>query len=437
MERAAIKQLVAWKQKARRKPLMLRGARQTGKTWLLEEFGRRQYDDTLVISFDSNKRVQAAWEPDLDPHRIVKDLERLTGTRIVPDKTLIVFDEIQDFPPALASLKHFSEQAPEYHLACAGSYLGIALHEGASFPVGKVQFVDMHPMSFNEYLLAIGATDLLDHLDIGNFSRLHLLAFDYVSALKDYFFLGGMPEVVQTFLDTRDMNEARAVQQDILTAYDHDFSKHAPAVQIPRIRALWNSIPAQLGKENRKFTYSLMEKSARAREYETAMLWMLDTNIAHKVNRVTDIRLPLNPYRDERAFKLYCCDIGLYSCMSGLPHETLADGSDLFVEFKGSLAEQFVLQQMLAMTDLDPFYWANASGRAEVDFVVQTGGSVIPIEVKSGTHLLSRSLKAYREKFGPPRSLRLSLAEPFSGREITDLPLYAISLLPDVLAGGL
>jgi predicted AAA+ superfamily ATPase len=433
MEREALQRLVAWKHKHNRKPLILRGARQTGKTWLLEQFGLQHFDDTVIIGFDHNKRVQAAWEPDFNPHRIIKELERLENKTIVPEKTLLVFDEIQDFPPALTSLKYFCEQAPEYPLACAGSYLGIALHEGTSFPVGKVEFLNLFPLSFTEYLRAIDATNLLDYLHIENFDRLHLLAYDYAAALKDYFFLGGMPEVVQTFLDSGSFRVARDVQRSILTAFDHDFSKHAPAIHVPHIRALWNSIPAQLGKENKKFTYSHVEQGARAREYETALLWMLDTNIAHKVNRVNDIKLPLGPYADERAFKLYCCDIGLYACMSGLARETLVNANDLLVEFKGSLAEQYVLQQLLAQTELAPFYWVNATGKAEVDFIVESGNHIIPLEVKSGANLQAKSLKVYREKYKPPLSLRLSLGEPYRGSEITDVPLYAINLLPEII----
>ncbi|MDR1354747.1 MAG: ATP-binding protein [Propionibacteriaceae bacterium] len=434
MERDTLKLLAAWKAKHNRKPLVLRGARQVGKTWLLNELARTEFVDALRIEFDNNQRVQMAWEPDFDPYRIVHELEILSGHKIVPGKTLLIFDEIQEFPKALTSLKYFCERAPEYHVACAGSYLGLALHEGTSFPVGKVDFIDVYPLTFTEYLRAIGSLNLLDYLKLANFERLHLLGVDYLSALKDYFYLGGMPEVVQTYIASLDFQQAREVQLALVDAYDHDFSKHAPTSQLTRVRALWNSIPEQLGKENRRFILNQAAPGARTRDYQAALQWLLGTNVAHRVDCVSEVRLPLNPYRDGKAFKLYASDVGLLGCQAGIDRETLSDGSALYTEFKGAMAEQFVLQQLLAQTPYHPVYWSNEPGKAEVDFLIQDKARVIPIEVKSGANLKAKALQTYREKYHPVRAVRFSLAQPYCGDQIIDIPLYALSLLPQLLS---
>jgi len=431
--RKAIEDLAAWKNRENRKPLILRGARQTGKTWLLEHYAGTHYHSSVRIAFDKNKQARRIFEPDLEPKRIIREIEDYTGQKIDSSGTLVILDEIQDCPQALNALKYFCEDAPEYHIACAGSFLGIALHEGTSFPVGKVDLLDLYPLSFTEFLSAMGEDALAKRLFAGDTDILRLHSEAYISFLKKYFYVGGMPEVVQSFADKGEYSEVRRLQQGLLTMYDQDFSKHAPSVHVPRIRALWDSVPEQLGKENKKFVYSEIAKSARAREYETAMMWLIDTGILYKVNRVKEVRHPLKSYADEKAFKLYGLDVGLIACMSELAKDALFEEDRAFVEFKGSLAEQYVLNQLIFECGLKPCYWGNDSGRAEVDFLVQAGARAIPIEVKASTNLRAKSLKLYMEKYNPDIAFRFSLADYRQDGALTNLPLYAICVLPELL----
>ncbi|GHV82094.1 ATPase [Spirochaetia bacterium] len=430
MERNALQQLIAWKNRPNHKPLIIRGARQTGKTWLMNYFGRTCFENSVYISFDANTRTAGIFDPDLNPRRIIGELEVLYQTTIKPENTLLIFDEVQEFPLALKSLKYFNEEAPEYQIVCAGSLLGIALHPGASFPVGKVEFMNLYPLSFCEFLLALGQEKCVRLLEEGEPGRLVLFKHEYLDMLKKYFFVGGMPEAVSVFAETGDFEAARRVQRSIIDMYDHDFSKHAPGVQVPKIRMLWNHIPYQLAKENKKFVFGNVSKNARSRDFESAMLWILDTGIAHRVNRIHEVRHPLKVYEDSSAFKLYIGDIGLLSCMSGLEKDVLFEGDRLFVEFKGALAEQFVLQELIA---LQPFYWSNDNGRAEVDFLIQAGRNIVPIEVKPGINLRAKSLQVYIDKFNPAIAVRTSPADYHAGERIVDLPLYALSLLPGVV----
>jgi predicted AAA+ superfamily ATPase len=434
MYRKAIEALIAWKDKTKRKPLILRGARQTGKTWLLEHFAREHYDSYIRIAFDKNKQAHRIFEPDLDPVRIIREIEDFTGRKVDRRNTLLIFDEIQECPPALTSLKYFCEEAPEYQIVCAGSFLGIALHEGTSYPVGKVEHMTLYPMSFVEFLIASGEETLARRLNEGEVDVLRLHSESYLSRLKQYFYVGGMPEAVLAFVEKNDYAEARRIQENLLVMLDQDFSKHAPIVHVPRIRALWSSIPAQLAKENRKFVYAEIAKSARAREYEIAMMWLLDTGILYKTNRVTSARHPLRSYSDERAFKLYALDVGLMSCMSGLDRDVLFEGDRAFVEYKGSLAEQFVLGQLISECGFEPFYWGNDAGSAEVDFLIQAGRRVIPVEVKSAANPRAKSLKTYIDKNDPEVAVRLSPADFRRNGVIIDLPLYAVSALPGLLS---
>lgn len=426
MYRMAMENLLAWKQSRRRKPLIIEGARQVGKTWLMKEFGRQAYGDTVYINFDSNARMAELFASDLDTKRLVLGLELYAGRKIDPENALLIFDEVQEAPRALAALKYFCEDAPQYHIVCAGSLLGIALHRGTSFPVGKVDFLKLYPLSFQEFLMAIGKQQFSELLDQQDFSMITSFRETYADALKQYYFVGGMPEAVESFAENQDFNEVRQIQKRILAAYEQDFSKHAPNEAVPRLRMLWNSIPAQLAKENKKFIYGLVREGARAKDYETALLWLSDCGLVHRVSRVNAPGIPLRAYEDMKAFKLFVLDVGLLGCMTGLHQRTLLDGNALFVEFKGALTEQYVCQQLKTLADLELCYYTNDRGSCEVDFVVDTGGRVMPLEVKAETNLRAKSLKTYREKFSPELAIRTSMADYRKEDGLVNLPLYAI-----------
>ncbi|NCB62051.1 MAG: ATP-binding protein [Clostridia bacterium] len=426
MIRSAMEQLQKWKSKKRRKPLIIRGARQVGKTWLMKEFGRSYYENTVYINFDNNTRMQSLFEGDLNIERIVTGMELYAGHKIDAENTLLIFDEVQEVPKALTALKYFNEDAPQYQIVCAGSLLGIALHQGTSFPVGKVEFLDLYPLSFFEFMTAMGKGQYVELLQEGDFEMATTFKQEYANLLKHYYYVGGMPEVVQAFGDNRDFNEAREIQQRILAAYEQDFSKHAPNEVVPRIRMLWNSIPAQLTKENKKFIYGLIKEGSRAKEYELAMLWLTDCGLVHKVHRVTTPSLPLKAYEDLKAFKLFLVDVGLLSCMVGLRQDVLLDGNELFREFKGALTEQYVLQQLKTLKGVNTYYWTAERATAEVDFVMDNGSKVIPIEVKAETNLQAKSLKVYHEKFQPELSIRTSMADYKREDWLLNLPLWAM-----------
>lgn len=426
MYRMAMENLLAWKQSRRRKPLIIEGARQVGKTWLMKEFGRQAYGDTVYINFDSNARMAELFASDLDTKRLVLGLELYAGRKIDPENALLIFDEVQEVPRALAALKYFCEDAPQYHIVCAGSLLGIALHRGTSFPVGKVDFLKLYPLSFQEFLMAIGKKQFSELLDQQDFSMITSFRETYADALKQYYFVGGMPEAVESFAENQDFNEVRQIQKRILAAYEQDFSKYAPNEVVPRLRMLWNSIPAQLAKENKKFIYGLVREGARAKDYETALLWLSDCGLVHRVSRVNAPGIPLRAYEDMKAFKLFVLDVGLLGCMTGLHQRTLLDGNALFVEFKGALTEQYVCQQLKTLADLELCYYTNDRGSCEVDFVVDTGGRVMPLEVKAETNLRAKSLKTYREKFSPELAIRTSMADYRKEDGLVNLPLYAI-----------
>ena len=426
MYRIAIEKLYKWKNSKRRKPLIIEGARQVGKTWLMKEFGKQAYADTVYINFDSNSRMADLFSADLDTDRLIMGLELYAGRKINPDNTLLIFDEVQEVPRALASLKYFYENAPQYHIVCAGSLLGIALHQGTSFPVGKVDFLKLYPLSFSEFLMATGNERFAELLKNKDYEMITSFKQTYIDALKHYYFVGGMPEAVQSFAESKDFNEVRAIQKRILAAYEQDFSKHAPNEIVPKIRMLWNSIPSQLARENKKFIYGLVRECGRAREYETAIMWLSDCGLVHKVSRVNAAGIPLKAYEDLKAFKLFIVDVGLLGCMTGLRQRTLLDGDDLFVEFKGALTEQYVCQQLKTIEDLGVYYYTNDRGSCEIDFVVDTGEQIVPIEVKAETNLRAKSLKTYRERFEPELSVRTSMADYKKEDWLLNLPLYAI-----------
>lgn len=432
MYRIAIEKLLKWKQSKRRKPLIIEGARQVGKTWLAKEFGRQAYADTVYINFDSNSRMAELFASDLDTDRLIMGLELYAGRKIDPNNSLLIFDEVQEVPRALASLKYFCENAPQYHIVCAGSLLGIALHQGTSFPVGKVDFLKLYPLSFKEFLMATDKERFAELLDKQDFDMVTNFKQTYIDSLKQYYFVGGMPEAVQSFAENKDFNEVREIQKRILAAYEQDFSKHAPNEIVPRLRMLWNSVPSQLAKENKKFIYGLVREGARAKDFETAIMWLSDCGLVHKLSRVHAARIPLRAYEDLKAFKLFVVDVGLLGCMAGLRQRTLLDSNDLFVEFKGALTEQYVCQQLKTIEDLDMYYYTNDRGSCEVDFVVDTGEQIIPVEVKAELNLKAKSLKTYQEKFLPELSIRTSMTDYKKEEWLVNLPLYAIDQISKI-----
>jgi predicted AAA+ superfamily ATPase len=398
----------------------------------MKEFGKTAYEQMVYINFDANEPIREIFTGNFDIARIIMGLELYAGHKIDPTNTLLIFDEVQEVPQALTSLKYFNENAPEYDIICAGSLLGVALHQGTSFPVGKVEFLDLNPLSFYEFLMAIGKESFVSLLRRCDFAMAAPFKQDYIDALKYYYYVGGMPEVVSVFVQKRDFNAAREVQRRILNAYEQDFSKHAPHEIVPRIRMLWNSLPAQLAKENKKFIYGLIKEGARAKEYEYALLWLTDCGLVHKVLRVTSPSLPLKAYEDLKAFKLFCVDVGLLSCMTRLRADILLDGNSLFKEFKGALTEQYVLQQLKTLSELDVYYFTNERSNAEIDFLLDNGHTILPLEVKAETNLQSKSLKAYVEKYHPDLSIRSSMTDYKREGWLLNLPLYAIESVSDV-----
>ncbi len=429
MYRNAMVQLNKWKLKKNKKPLIIRGARQVGKTWLMKEFGKTAYDKTAYINFDNNPQIRELFSTDMRIERIITGLELYIGHKIDTENTLLIFDEIQEVPKALTSLKYFNENAPQYQIICAGSLLGVALHQGTSFPVGKVEFMDLYPLSFTEFMQAMGKEQYVDLLKEGDFGMATTFKQDYVDLLKSYYYVGGMPEVVQNFVDNRDFNEAREIQSRILSAYEQDFSKHAPNEVVPRIRMLWNSIPAQLTKENKKFIYGIIKEGARAKDYEMALMWLSDCGLVHKVHRVTAPSLPLKAYEDMKAFKLFILDVGLLGCMVRLNQSLLLDGNQIFKEFKGALTEQYVLQQLKTLKSLETYYWTNDRGNAEVDFIIDTGTEVIPMEVKAEINLKAKSLKTFCDKYNPKTAIRTSMSDYKQENWLLNLPLWAVEML--------
>ena len=434
MERTVMADLVAWKNAPNRKPLVLFGARQVGKTWLLRELGRTQYHRVVYVSLDESSLGRRIFEPDLDPGRILADLAVLDGgPSIDPADTLIVLDEVQESPRALTSLKHFAENAPDYHLACAGSLLGVAAHPDTSFPVGKVNIINVHPLTFTEFLAALGEDGLATMLRDDDLARLEPFHDKLVSYLRWYLFVGGMPEVVAQFIPRRDTLVVRDLQRELIAGYDSDFSKHAPLTEVPRLRGLFDSIPRQLAKENKRFVYGQAQPGARAKTLELALQWLLDAGLVHRVRRVQTPRLPLSAYADDTAFKLFLLDTGLIGAMADLDPRTIVDPDALFAEFKGALTEQYVLQSLIAAA-VTPYYWTNKTGAAEIDFILQAGAAPIPLEVKAGISRQAKSLRFYRDTYSPPVCLRATLRPYHKEDWLINLPLYVVGRVPDLLA---
>lgn len=429
MYREAMKQLELWKCGSNRKPLVLRGARQVGKTWIMKEFGKLYYEKCAYISMDENERMKEVFREAFDIDRIIEMLEIEVGFKIDPEKTLIIFDEVQEIPRALKSLKYFQETAPQYHIIAAGSLLGIALHEGTSFPVGKVDFCDLYPLTFREFLLACGEEKLLEILDRNDADMMQVFKTKYADYLKYYYYVGGMPEAVLEFVTNRDVKTVREVQNRLLYAYENDLSKHAPKEIVTRIRMLWNSIPTQLAKENKKFIYGLIREGARAREYEVAITWLMDVGLVYKINRVKKPDFPLRAYQDFSAFKLFIVDIGLLGAMSRLNARIILEGSRLFEEFKGALTEQYVLQQLIVNPENDLFYWSAENATSELDFLIQTDECIVPLEVKAEENLQAKSLKVFVQKYGVKDAVRVSMSGFREQDWLTNFPLYNIGQL--------
>jgi predicted AAA+ superfamily ATPase len=433
MVRSAIERLKKWKNSKNRQPLVVLGARQVGKTWLMKEFGAKYYDSAAYITFDSDNIFKSIFEKDFSVPRIIHELCIASGIKITPD-TLIILDEIQECPRAVTSLKYFSENAPEYQIIAAGSLLGVMTLEGTGFPVGKVDMITMYPMSFYEFLEAAEPryVQILKTPDLSAISTFH----DALTALlKQYFYTGGMPAAVKRYCETRDLGEVRDVQRIILDSYYADFAKHIPSASIARTRDIWDSVPTQLGRENKRFLYSGMKEGSRGRDYEAALNWLVNTNLIHKLYRVSLPNMPLIGYKEPAIFKLYMNDVGLLSARAGLGIKLYIDDDDkTFSHYKGALTEQFVLQELMATNDkLSIYYWAAEKNTAEVEFVIQYNDNIIPIEVKSGKNVKSESLKAYRNEFAPSHAVRASLKKYGVMDGLYSVPLYLIGNLYGIL----
>ena len=447
MQRDAYRKIIDWNDGRKRKPLILMGARQVGKTWLMDAFANEFYPNTCVkIDLQRDDLLRTRIDgSNIDPKTMIDLIQASTGKPIVPGKTLLVIDEIQESHKALNALKYFNQEMPELAIIVAGSLLGLAMgksgdsrkrKERGSFPVGKVSFLDVHPMSFSEFVRAVDNPFRSKAMETGDWKMLETMQEDFASLLRKYLFVGGMPEAVATFADTGDYAAVRRTHNEILVAYDADFVKHAPPELLPKIRLLWNNTPAQLAKENKKFIYTALKNGARAREYETAISWLDDAGMIHQVFRASPPRLPLTSYRDFSAFKLYMHDVGLLGAMSGTAPSMLLDGNALFTNFKGALVEQFVLQE-LAANGIATNYWSSDSGNAEVEFVVQGEKDVFPIEAKAGINTKAKSLRVYRELFSPPYAIRTSLQPHHDGEHVKDIPLYAFgSHIARLIAAG-
>lgn len=425
MKRNAIKELYEWKENNGRKPLVILGARQVGKTWLMKEFGKEAYKKCAYVNFEDNDDLRGLFEHDFDIQRIIANLQWTTGVTIDED-TLIILDEIQEAPRGITALKYFQEKAPQYHVIAAGSLLGIAMHKNDSFPVGKVDFMHLYPLSFYEFLNAIGEKKMIDLLQAKDWTMLTMVRAKFEERLRQYYFVGGMPAAVLAFVNDGDLNKVRTIQKSIIEAYERDFSKHAPAIEVPRIRMVWHSIPSQLSKENRKFIYGMIKEGARAKDFELAIEWLKDAGLIYKINRCKKAQLPLAAYEDFSAFKMFLSDIGLMGAMSNIPVQSLLNGNMLFSDFKGALTEQFVLQQMKTNQTLSIYYWSADNSRGEIDFLVQQEEKVIPIEVKAEENLQAKSLRMFVERNPGLKGCRFSMS-PYREQDwLVNYPLYSV-----------
>ncbi len=429
MERHAMEELLKWKEKENRKPLVLKGARQVGKTWLMKEFGRLHFSKVAYISFYNNQRMKKVFDDDYDVERIIMNINIETRLEVTPEDTLIIFDEIQEAPRVLESLKYFCENAPEYAIIAAGSLLGVAIHEGVSYPVGKVDTLNVYPMNYREFLQAVGEKQLADLIVKKDYSLISNFKDKYIFWLKNYYYVGGMPEVVAYFCEHKNYEMVRQLQKNILEQYEDDFGKHATTGNLARIRMVWNSIPMQLAKENKKFFFGQIKKGARMKDFEIAIEWLLDCGLIQKVYRVSKPAMPLKAYTDFGAFKLFSLDVGLLGAQSELDAVSILEGNDIFVEFKGALTEQYVLQQLVSDTNYTPYYFSGEKSNFEIDFLVQKDRDIVPVEVKAEDNLQAKSLRIYCEKYNPKYAVRTSMSDYREQEWMINLPLYAITNL--------
>ena len=424
MERIGYNLLIQWKNSKNRKPLIVNGARQVGKTWLLNEFAKREYKKKVMFSLDRHEKAREVFVNGGSVEQLLRALSALSNVDITPNDTLIILDEIQECPQALTALKYFCEDAPDIHIAVAGSLLGISLHKQSSFPVGKVDIIRLYPMNFEEFLRAVGRTQMADELLRGDWSVINLLEKEYIDLLRQYYYVGGMPAVVLAYLDNGGLKDVRQVQKKILADYEHDFSKYAPQNEVPRIRMVWQSIPSQLAKENKKFIYGALKKGARAAAFEVAIQWLVDAGLVYKICRTTSVKMPLKFYEDSNAFKLFLLDVGLMGAMVDAPASAVLVGNEIFSEYKGAFTELFVAAQLMG-TGLPVFYHSAEDSRVELDFVVQIGSTVYPVEAKSEENLQSKSMKTFIQNHPDLRGIRLSMKPHISQDWLECIPLYA------------
>lgn len=425
MERSIYSSLKKWKDSPTRKPLILQGARQVGKTYILKEFGAREYSEVVYINCDDNNDMQNMFV-DYDVDRIIRSLSAISGVSIKPSTTLLILDEIQEVERGLASLKYFCEKAPEYHVAVAGSLLGITLHEGTSFPVGKVDMLYMYPMDFEEFLLAMGKEQLVELLRNNSWAALTPLRGMLTELLRQYYFVGGMPEAVKTYVERGDIWEVRSIHSKIIDAYCNDMSKHVPKQQVQRINMVWNSIPSQLARDNKKFIYGALRKGARANDFEIAIQWLVDSGLVHKVHRISKPVVPLKFYEDMSSFKLFLLDCGLLGALSETPPEQILIGDNVFEEYKGAFTENYVLQQLKSLPRTFVYYYSNDNSTLEIDFVVQHEAHVIPIEVKAEENLRAKSLRQFVTDNSGLHGVRFSMSDYREQDWLTNVPLWAV-----------
>lgn len=425
MERSIYSSLKKWKDSPTRKPLILQGARQVGKTYILKEFGAREYSEVVYINCDDNNDMQNMFV-DYDVDRIIRSLSAISGISIKPSTTLLILDEIQEVGRGLASLKYFCEKAPEYHVAVAGSLLGITLHEGTSFPVGKVDMLYMYPMDFEEFLLAMGKEQLVELLRNNSWAALTPLRGMLTELLRQYYFVGGMPEAVKAYVERGDIWEVRSIHSKIIDAYRNDMSKHVPKQQVQRINMVWNSIPSQLARDNKKFIYGALRKGARANDFEIAIQWLVDSGLVHKVHRISKPVVPLKFYEDMASFKLFLLDCGLLGALSETPPEQILIGDNVFEEYKGAFTENYVLQQLKSLPRTFIYYYSNDNSTLEIDFVVQHEAHVIPIEVKAEENLRAKSLRQFVTDNSGLHGVRFSMSDYREQDWLTNVPLWAV-----------
>ena len=453
MLRKAYKEILKWNKKANKKPLILMGARQVGKTWLMEEFARNEYPgNTVVVNLMKNESLRARFDTlNLDSDSVIDVIQLATGKRIIPGKTLLVIDEIQEAPRALTALKYFQEEKPELAVMVAGSLLGLAVKRDdesedqesvevsearkASYPVGKVEYLDVAPMTFEEFLWAIGEEVKAEYIAAERWTALESFHEELTELVRRYYLVGGMPEAVKAYAETRDFTEVRRIQKRILRDYDKDFAKHAKPRLLAKIRLLWDSVPSQLAKENKKFVYSALRPGARAREYEVALEWLRDAGLVHMVANVNTPKIPLKAHEEFGNFKLYIHDVGILSAMCDVPSSILLEKTDVFAIFKGALVEQYVLEELVAL-GVKPYYWSPDNARAEIEFLVQGETEIHPLEAKAGTNLRAASLKSYFDRYAPSFELRVSMQKRTSGVRIEDIPLYGIPAIMPLIKNG-